>query len=123
MTTEVRFPLMMRVVDLPGLLQRLAPVLNERPGAANAPLVSLAFEEDGGRTYLRVGPEGVRVAERPAGEVASITPGEAVTLLLGQKGVRELLAPGAEPPSEGALSVLEQILPLQTLHFCTADRI
>jgi predicted N-acetyltransferase YhbS len=122
-TTDTRFPLMMRVVDLPGLLRSLAPLLAERLGAARGPTVCLAFEEDGERTYLRVGPEGVRVARRPAGEVASVTPGEAVTLLLGQKDVREVLAPGADLPSEGTLSALGQLLPRQALHFCTADRI
>jgi predicted N-acetyltransferase YhbS len=123
MTMDTRYPLMMRVVDLPGLLQRLAPLLSERLGATKVSPVSLAFEEDGERTYLCVGPEGVRVAARPAGEVASVTPGEAVTLLLGQRDVRELLARGTDPSSEGALSALQELLPRQTLHFCTADRI
>jgi ribosomal protein S18 acetylase RimI-like enzyme len=121
-TTEVRFPLMMRVVDLVGLLRSLAPLLGKRVPAMKAP-VSLAFEEDGWRTCLRVGPKGVRVAARSADEVVSVSPGEAVTLLLGQKAVREILAPGADPPSEGALSALEQLLPREPLHFCTADRI
>jgi GNAT superfamily N-acetyltransferase len=122
-TTDTRFPLMMRVVDLPGLLQPLTPLLAERLGATKARAACLAFEEDGERTYLCVGPEGVRLARRPAGEVASVTPGEAVTLLLGQKNVREALAPSADLPSEGALSALGQLLPRETLHFCTADRI
>ena len=122
-TTDVRYPLMMRVVDLPGLLRSLAPLLGERLGATKAPPVSLAFEEDGQRTYLCVGPDGTRMAQRPVGEVVSLTPGEAVTLLLGQKDVRELLASGAKPPSEGALAALEQLLPRQTLHFWGADRI
>jgi GNAT superfamily N-acetyltransferase len=122
-TTEVRFPLMMRVVDLPDLLRRLAPLLSERLGGMEAPSVSLAFEEDGERTYLRIGADGARMARRPAGEVVPVSPGEAVTLLLGQKAVREVLAPGADPPSEGALSALEQLLPREPLHFCTADRI
>jgi ribosomal protein S18 acetylase RimI-like enzyme len=122
-TTETRFPLMIRVVDLPGLLRSLAPLLGKRLGARKAPALSLAFEEDGEHTYLRVGAEGIGVARRPAGEVVSLTPGEAVTLLLGQKDFWGLLAPRAEPPSEGALSVLGQLLPRETLHFCTADRI
>jgi predicted N-acetyltransferase YhbS len=122
-TTEVRFPLMMRVVDLPGLLRTLAPLLAERVPAMKAPAVCLAFEEDGQRTCLSVGRDGVRVAHRPAGEVASVSPGEAVTLLLGQKSAREVLAPTADPPSEGALSALEQLLPRQPLHFWGADRI
>jgi len=121
-TTEVRFPLMMRVVDLPGLLRGLAPLLGERVPAMKAP-VSLAFDEDGWQTCLRATPQGAQVAAHPAGEVASVSPGEAVTLLLGQKTVREVLAPGAEPPSEEALSVLEQLLPREPLHFCGADRI
>jgi len=122
-TTDVRYPLMMRVVDLPDLLRSLAPLLSERLSATKLSPVSLAFEEDGESTYLRVGPEGARVAERPAGEVASVTRGEAVTLLLGQKDVRKLLAPGIKPPSEGALSTLGHLLPQQTLHFFGADRI
>jgi GNAT superfamily N-acetyltransferase len=122
-TTDVRYPLMMRVVDLPGLLRSLAPLLDERLGATNAPSVSLAFDEDGERAYLCVGPEGVRAARHPAGEVVSVLPGEAVTLLLGQRDVRKLLAPGADPPSEGALSALEQLLPRQSLHLWGADRI
>ena len=122
-TTDVRYPLMMRVVDLPDLLRSLAPLLSERLSATKLSPVSLAFEEDGESTYLRVGPEGARVAERPAGEVASVTAGEAVTLLLGQKDVRKLLAPGIKPPSEGALSTLGHLLPQQTLHFFGADRI
>jgi GNAT superfamily N-acetyltransferase len=122
-TTEVRFPLMMRVVDLPDLLRCLAPLLGQRLGAVTVPRVCLAFEEDGERTCLCIGPDGVRVARRPAGEVASVAPGEAVTLLLGQKTVQEVLAAGAELPSEEALSRLEQLLPRQSLHFCTADRI
>jgi hypothetical protein len=123
MTMDTRFPLMMRVVDLPGLLQRLAPLLDERLGAIKTPSLALAFEEDGERTYLCVGPEGVRVAARPAGEVVSVAPGEAVTLLLGQRDVREFLAPGADPPSDGALSALQELLPRQSLHFYGADRI
>jgi ribosomal protein S18 acetylase RimI-like enzyme len=123
MTTEVRFPLMMRVVDLPDLLRRLAPLLGERLPAMNAPAVCLAFEEDGERTYLCIARDGVQVAQRPAGEVASVAPGEAVTLLMGQKTVREVLAPTADPPSEGALSALEQLLPREPLHFWGADRI
>lgn len=129
-TTDVRFPLMMRVVDLPGLLRTLAPVLGERLpvrqaglAAVKAPPVSLAFDEDGRRTYLCVDPDGVRVARRPAGEVASVSPGEAVTLVMGQRSVREVLAPSAEPPSKGALSALEQLLPREPLHFWGADRI
>jgi len=122
MTTEVRFPLMMRVVDLPDLLRRLAPLLGERVPAMKAP-VSLAFDEDGWRTCLRATPQGAQVAARSAGEVVSVSPGEAVTLLLGQKTVREVLASGADPPSEGALSALERLLPREPLHFCTADRI
>jgi ribosomal protein S18 acetylase RimI-like enzyme len=121
-TTDVRFPLMMRVVDLPGLLRSLAPLLGERVPAMNAPLC-LAFEEDGERTYLCLGPNGVQVARRPAGEVASVSPGEAVALLLGQRSIRDVPAAGAEPPSEEALSALEQLLPRQSLHLCTADRI
>ena len=121
-TTEVRFPLMMRVVDLVDLLRRLAPLLGERVPNTKAP-VSLAFDEDGWRTCLRVVPDGVRVTLRPAGEVASVAQGEAVTLLLGQKGVREVLSTAADPPSEGALSVLEQLLPREPLHFWGADRI
>jgi len=122
-TTEVRFPLMMRVVDLPDLLQSLAPLLAERLGTMRAPAVSLAFEEDGERTYLCITRDGVQVAQRPAGEVASVSPGEAVTLLLGQKLVRKVLAPAADPPSEGALSALEQLLPREPLDFWGADRI
>ena len=121
-TTEVRYPFMMRVMNLPDLLRRLAPVLGERMPATKAP-VSLAFEEDGERTYLCVGPEGLRVAARPAGEAVSVAPGEAVTLLVGQQDLRGVLAPGADPPSEGALSTLEQLLPRQTLQFCNADSI
>jgi predicted N-acetyltransferase YhbS len=121
-TTEVRFPLMMRVVDLPDLVRRLAPLLDERVPAMKAP-VSLAFEEDGERTYLRIARDGVRMAQHPAGEVASVSPGEAVTLLLGQKTVREVLAAGADPPSEETLSALDQLLPREPLHFCSADRI
>jgi GNAT superfamily N-acetyltransferase len=123
MTTEVRFPFMMRVMNLPDLARRLAPLLGERLDAMKASLVSLAFEEDGERTYLCIGPEGVRAAGHPAGEVVSVTPGEAVTLLVGQQGVRDVLAPAAGPPSERALSALEQLLPRQTLHFCNADGI
>jgi ribosomal protein S18 acetylase RimI-like enzyme len=123
MTTEVRFPFMMRVMNLPGLLQRLAPLLGERLDAMKASPVSLAFEEDGERTYLCVGPEGVGVARRPAGEVVPVAPGEAVTLLLGQQDVRDVLSPAAGPPSKEALSALEQLLPRQTLHFCNADGI
>jgi hypothetical protein len=121
-TTEVRFPLMMRVVDLVDLLRRLAPLLGERVPAMRAP-VSLAFDEDGWRTCLRATPQGAQVAAHPAGQVASVSPGEAVTLLLGQKTVREVLAPGADPPSEEALSALEQLFPREPLHFCSADRI
>jgi hypothetical protein len=122
-TTEVRFPLMMRVVDLPGLLRTLAPLLAERLGVMRAPALCLAFEEDSERTYLCVGADGVQVAQRPAGEVVSVTPGEAVTLLLGQKTAREVLAPTADPPSEEALSALGQLLPRESLHFWGADRI
>jgi predicted acetyltransferase len=121
-TAEVRFPLMMRVVDLVDLLRRLAPLLGERVPAMRAP-VSLAFDEDGWRTCLRATPQGAQVAAHPAGQVASVSPGEAVTLLLGQKTVREVLAPGADPPSEEALSALEQLFPREPLHFCSADRI
>jgi hypothetical protein len=46
-----------------------------------------------------------------------------VTLLLGQKTVREVLAAGADPPSEETLSALDQLLPREPLHFCSADRI
>jgi predicted N-acetyltransferase YhbS len=123
MTTEVRFPRMMRVVDLPDLLRRLAPLLGERLGTMRAPAVSLAFEEDGQRTYLSIGRDGVRVDRRPPGEVVSVSPGEAVTLLMGQKPVRDILAPAADPPSEEALSALEQLLPRQPLHFWGADHI
>jgi hypothetical protein len=122
-TTETRFPLMMRVVDLTGLLRALAPLLGERPGAVTVPRVCLAFDEDGLRTCLGLGPDGVRVARRPAGEVMPVSAGEAVTLLLGQRSIRDVLAAGAEPPSQEALSALEQLLPRQSLHFCTADRI
>ncbi len=122
MTTEVRYPFMMRAMNLPDLLRRLAPVLGERVPATKAP-VSLAFEEDGQRTYLSIGPDGVSVARRPAGEVVSVAPGEAVTLLMGQKSARDVLAPAADPPSEGALSALEQLLPREPLHFWGADRI
>jgi len=121
-TTEVRFPLMMRVVDLPGLLRCLAPLLGERVPAMKAP-VSLAFEEDGERTYLRIGADGARMARRPAGEVVPVSPGEAVALLLGQKTARDVLAPADGPPSEGALSALEQLFPRQPLHLWGADRI
>jgi hypothetical protein len=120
--TEVRYPFMMRVMNLPDLLRPLAPVLGERMPATKA-RVSLAFEEDGERTYLCVGPEGLRVAARPAGEAVSVAPGEAVALLLGQKTARDVLAPAADPPSEEALSALEQLLPRQPLHFWGADRI
>jgi len=121
-TTEVRYPFMMRAMNLPDLLRSLAPVLGERVPVTKAP-VSLVFEEDGERTYLRIGLESVRAAARPAGEVVSVTPGEAVTLLLGQQGVRDVLAPAAGTPSEEALSALERLLPRQTLYFCTADSI
>jgi predicted N-acetyltransferase YhbS len=121
-TTEVRYPFMMAVVDLSGLLRQLAPMLGERVSALGAP-VTLAFDEDGQRTYLRIGPDGVRVSRRPAGEVAAVSPGEAVLLLMGQKSVREVLAPGADPPSEATLSALEQILPREPLHFSAADGI
>jgi predicted acetyltransferase len=122
-TTEVRFPFMMRVMNLPDLLRRLAPLLGERLPAVNARPVSVGFDEDGERTYLRIARNGVQVAARPAGEVVPVAPGEAVTLLVGQQGVRDVLAPAAGPPSEGALSALEQLLPRQTLHFCNADGI
>jgi GNAT superfamily N-acetyltransferase len=122
-TTDVRFPLMMRVVDLPDLLRCLAPLLGERSSAMGAPAVCLAFEEEGKRTYLRISADGVQAAARPAGQVVSVSPGEAVTLLLGQKRIRDVLAPGADPPSEEALSALEQLLPQEHLYFCGADRI
>jgi predicted N-acetyltransferase YhbS len=122
MTTEVRYPFMMRVVDLPGLLRALAPQISQHLGAMKAP-VTLAFEEDSRRACLRIGPDGVQVSRRPAGEVAPVSPGEAVLLLMGQKSVREVLAPGDDPPSEKALSALEQILPREPLHFWSADGI
>jgi GNAT superfamily N-acetyltransferase len=121
-TTEVRYPLMMRVVGLAGLLRWLAPLLSDRLPADNPSEVTLAFEEDGRRTCLRVGPDGVRVSRRPAGEVAPLSPGDAVLLLMGQKSVREVLAP-ADPPSEAALSALEHLLPREPLHFSSADGI
>jgi predicted N-acetyltransferase YhbS len=120
--TEVRYPFMMRAMNLPDLLRHLAPVLGERLPATRAP-VSLAFEEDGERTYLCVDSKGVQAAARPAGEVLPVAPGEAVTLLVGQQDVRDVLTPAADPPSEGALSALEQLLPRQALHFCAADSI
>jgi predicted N-acetyltransferase YhbS len=121
-TTEVRYPLMMRVVDLPGLLQGLAPHLSERLAAVKAP-VTLAFEEDGERTYLRVVADGVRVSRRPAGEVVTVSAGEAVLLLKGQRSVREVLARGDDPPTEEALTALEKLFPREPLHFSSADGI
>jgi predicted N-acetyltransferase YhbS len=121
-TTEVRYPLMMRVVDLPSLLRGLAPQFSERLGAMKKS-VTLAFDEDGGRTYLRVGPDGVRVSRRPTGEVVCVSPGEAVLLLLGQQGGPEVLAPGADPPSGEALLMLKRLLPQEPLHFSSADGI
>jgi len=85
--------------------------------------VTLALDEDGGRTYLRVGPDGVRVSRRPAGEVMCVSPGEAVLLVMGQRGVRDVLAPDGDPPSEEALSALERLLPQEPLHFSSADGI
>lgn len=123
MTMDIPFPLMMRALHLPGLLRRLAPLLDERLADVKAPLVSLAFDEDGRRTCLCFGPDGARVARRPAGETAFVSPNEAVTLLMGQKGIREVLAAGVEPPSEGAVSALEQLFPREPLHFSAADHI
>jgi hypothetical protein len=122
-TTEVRYPLMMRVIDLPGLLRCLAPLLSDRLPADNPPEVTLAFEEDGERMHLRIGPDGVRLSRRPAGEVVSVLAREAVLLLMGQQSVREILAAGADPPSEATLSALEHLLPREPLHFSSADGI
>jgi hypothetical protein len=65
----------------------------------------------------------VQVAARPAGEVVPVAPGEAVTLLVGQQDVRDVLAPAGDPPSKEALSAVEQLLPRETLYFCNADSI
>jgi predicted N-acetyltransferase YhbS len=121
-TTEVRYPLMMRVVDLPGLLRGLAPQISKRLPVLSSPL-AITFDEDGRRTYLRIGPDGVRAARRPAGEVASVSPGEAVLLLTGQRSVREVLVPGDDPPTEEALTALEKLFPREPLHFSSADGI
>ena len=123
MTTEVRYPFMMRVMNLPDLLRRLAPLLGERLGATKVRRPPWPSRRTASGRTCASARTGVHAAQRPAGEVASITPGEAVTLLLGQQDVRDVLAPAADPPSEGALSALEQLLPRQTLHFCNADSI
>jgi len=44
-TTEVRYPLMMRVVDLPGRLRSLAPQISERLGVRRCPTISFVLDD------------------------------------------------------------------------------
>ncbi|HYM16420.1 MAG TPA: GNAT family N-acetyltransferase [Dehalococcoidia bacterium] len=118
-TTDVPYPMMLRVVSLDGLLRALLPYFRGRAAGHPGPEVRLGLSARGGEAAV------LRVVSRSAGVErggADVELGERATLdgLIGQRRVGRL----ARPRPDAALARrIDALLPEAALRFWNTDRV
>jgi predicted N-acetyltransferase YhbS len=118
-TTDVRYPMMMRLLSLDSLLSAMMPYLVSRVASHRGPSFRLGLgAPDGDSVVLDVAARSV--ASRRGGAEFELDEGGTLDALLGQQCASTLVRP--KPAAEVARRI-DAILPQAALHFWAADRI
>ena len=118
-TTDVRYPMMMRLLSLDSLIGTLSPYLAGRAAGHRGPALRLGLRApDGDSAVLEVGARSVGL--RRGGADFEMDEGATLDALLGQRRTSTLVRP--KPPTQVARR-LDALLPATSMHFWAADRI
>ncbi len=118
-TTDVRYPMMMRVISLDALLRALLPHLSARAAGHRGPSFRLGLRApDEDRALLDV--TGRSVGLRRGGGELELDEDGTLDALLGQRRASGLVRP---KPAEDVARRIDALLPRAALHFWAADRI
>jgi len=111
---------MVRVVDLPGLLDVLLPELNDRSSTLRAP-ARVRLESDLGSAALAAGAGSVTLDDSTQASRASLTPAGLGSLLLGFRAAPELAAQGEIEAKPAVIELLDLLFPCQRSHYWQID--
>ncbi len=112
---------MVRIVDLPGLLEALRPELQQRAAALSRP-ARLRLESDIASAALAVSSTDVSVEETGEGPRVQMSPAGMGSLLLGFRSASDLAEAGEIAAEPAALELLNILFPCLHSHYGRIDR-
>jgi predicted acetyltransferase len=118
-TLNVRYPMMMKVVDLERLVEALMPQIDEAARRHRGAAFVLGLTDEQGRQVrISIGGARATVSRKPADFV--LDPRSTLMTIVGQRRVTDMLRPR---PVAALGRRMDAIFPLTPLHFWMSDRI